>query len=53
MRRVGSILLVVAEEATIDVVKSRANDCITRLVNLLARLDSKASDMLVGQQPAF
>lgn len=52
MRKVGSLLLEVAEGAAVDVVKTRANHCTMRLVNLLARLDSKASDIL-GQHTNF
>ncbi|KAF6823834.1 C6 transcription factor [Colletotrichum musicola] len=46
IRKVGSILLEIAEGATMDVIKTRASQCTMRLVNLLARLDSKASDVL-------
>ncbi|KAL6408638.1 hypothetical protein AUP68_07582 [Ilyonectria robusta] len=53
MRKVGSLLLEIAEGATVDVVKTRASHCTMRLVNLLARLDSKASDMLEQQHMNF
>ncbi|KAJ6011682.1 hypothetical protein N7499_013345 [Penicillium canescens] len=47
IRRVGSLLLELAHTAENDVVKFRANQCAIRLIDMLARLNSKASDVLV------
>uniref|UniRef100_A0A0B7KFX2 Uncharacterized protein n=1 Tax=Bionectria ochroleuca TaxID=29856 RepID=A0A0B7KFX2_BIOOC len=49
IRRVGSLLLELAHSAENDVVKSQANQSAMRLVDMLVRLNSKASDVL-GQQ---
>ncbi|KAH8752804.1 hypothetical protein F5883DRAFT_691346, partial [Diaporthe sp. PMI_573] len=46
IRRVGSLLLELAHTAEIDVVTFRANQCAMRLIDMLARLDSKASEVL-------
>jgi hypothetical protein len=45
------MLLKLAHGAESDVVRSRANDCAMRLIDILARLDSKASDVM-GQEMA-
>ncbi|KAH6689907.1 hypothetical protein F5X68DRAFT_230510 [Plectosphaerella plurivora] len=49
IRWIGSMLLEIAHDAASEVVKTRATQCAMRLVDMLARLDSKASDVL-GQQ---
>ncbi|CAH0057186.1 unnamed protein product [Clonostachys solani] len=49
IRRIGSVLLKITHDATDEVVKTRANQCAERLVDMLARLNSKASDILVQQ----
>ncbi|KAJ6070552.1 hypothetical protein N7467_011871 [Penicillium canescens] len=46
IRRVGSLLLELAHTAENDVVKFRAHQCAMRLINMLARLNSKASDTM-------
>ncbi|KAF3403223.1 hypothetical protein DPV78_004245 [Talaromyces pinophilus] len=46
IRRVGSLLLELAHTAEHDVVKFRAHQCAMRLIDMLARLNSKASDIL-------
>ncbi|KAH7016668.1 hypothetical protein EDB80DRAFT_634185 [Ilyonectria destructans] len=46
IRRVGSLLLELAHSGENDVVKSQANQCAIRLIDILVRLDSKASDVL-------
>ncbi|KAH6879838.1 hypothetical protein B0T10DRAFT_496251 [Thelonectria olida] len=52
IRRVGSLLLELAHSAENDLVKSQANRCAMRLIDMLVRLDSKASDVL-GQYMDF
>jgi hypothetical protein len=49
IRWIGSLLLEITHDASNEVVRTRANQCAMRLVEMLARLDSKASDNL-GQQ---
>ncbi|KAH7188033.1 uncharacterized protein B0J16DRAFT_412556 [Fusarium flagelliforme] len=46
IRRVGSLLLELAHNYDEEIVTSRASQCVQRSVNLLVRLDSKASDSL-------
>ncbi|RKK06607.1 hypothetical protein BFJ68_g16693 [Fusarium oxysporum] len=46
IRRVGSLLLELAHNYDEEVVTSRASQCVQRSVNLLVRLDSKASDSI-------
>ncbi|KAK2808093.1 hypothetical protein FQN50_005011 [Emmonsiellopsis sp. PD_5] len=46
IRRVGSVLLELAHTTENDVVKFRVNQCAMRLIDMLARLNSKASDVL-------
>ncbi|KAL2828582.1 hypothetical protein BJY01DRAFT_228369 [Aspergillus pseudoustus] len=46
IRHVGSLLLELAHGAKNQVVKSQANQCAMRLINMLVRLNSKASDVL-------
>jgi hypothetical protein len=46
IRRVGSLLLELAHTSENDMVKFRANQCAMRLIEKLARLNSKASDVL-------
>ncbi|KAF5584077.1 hypothetical protein FPCIR_8768 [Fusarium pseudocircinatum] len=48
IRRVGSLLLELAHNYDEEIVTSRASQCVQRSVNLLVRLDSKASDSLGG-----
>ncbi|KAL3481506.1 hypothetical protein BJX99DRAFT_218443 [Aspergillus californicus] len=52
IRRVGSLLLELAHSAENSVVKSQATQCAMRLIDILARLNSKASDVL-GQRLDF
>lgn len=49
IRWIGSLLLEITHDASNEIVRTRANQCAMRLVEMLARLDSKASDNL-GQQ---
>ncbi|KAH6879887.1 hypothetical protein B0T10DRAFT_496357 [Thelonectria olida] len=46
IRIVGSQLLGLAHDAENDAVKAQANQCAMRLIEMFARLDSKASDVL-------
>lgn len=46
IRRVGSILLQLAHNAINGTVKARADSIFTQLLEILAKLDSKASDEL-------
>lgn len=46
IRRVGSLLLELAHTTENDGVKDRASQCAMRLIDMLARLNSKASDVL-------
>ncbi|RYC79088.1 hypothetical protein BFJ63_vAg18032 [Fusarium oxysporum f. sp. narcissi] len=50
IRRVGSLLLELAHNAQNDAVKSQANQCAMRLIDMLAHLDSKSSDVLGQSQ---
>jgi hypothetical protein len=49
IRQVGTILLRVIQTADNDVIKARADSYFTRLLNILAKLNSKASDELGGR----
>ncbi|KAH7201479.1 hypothetical protein DER44DRAFT_700244 [Fusarium oxysporum] len=48
IRRVGSLLLELAHNYDEEVVTARASQCVQRSVNLLVRLNSKASDGVGG-----
>jgi hypothetical protein len=49
IRRVGSLLLEVAHGTDHEIIKSQATQCAMRLVDVLARLDSKTSDLIWTQ----
>ncbi|KAL2786512.1 hypothetical protein BJX66DRAFT_312671 [Aspergillus keveii] len=49
VRHVGSILLQLSQSVSSETIKSHADLCLSRLVNVLSRLDSKASDALIEQ----
>ncbi|KAL5041630.1 hypothetical protein BDW71DRAFT_217637 [Aspergillus fruticulosus] len=46
IRHVGSLLIELAHSGLNEAVKSQANQCAMRLIDMLVRLDSKASDVL-------
>lgn len=50
MRVVGSILLELTQNVENDVVRGRASSLLSSLLDILARLDSKASEELLSQQ---
>ncbi|KAE9566576.1 hypothetical protein CGMCC3_g17251 [Colletotrichum fructicola] len=50
MRVVGSILLELSQNVENDVVRGRASSLLSSLLDILARLDSKASEELLSQQ---
>ncbi|KAF9870933.1 hypothetical protein CkaCkLH20_11605 [Colletotrichum karsti] len=50
MRVVGSILLELSQKVENDVIRSRASSLLSSLLDILARLDSKASEELINQQ---
>ncbi|KAF4918616.1 hypothetical protein CGCVW01_v008710 [Colletotrichum viniferum] len=50
MRVVGSILLELSQNVGNDVVRGRASSLLSSLLDILARLDSKASEELLSQQ---
>lgn len=47
IRRVGSIILEILDNAINERIRIRAEHYFTRLLDILARLDSKSSDVLV------
>lgn len=49
MRVTGSILLEISHKAESEDVRGRASSLLSSLLDILARLDSKASDELIRQ----
>lgn len=50
-RQIGSALLELSQKTSNDLIRKRAKTYLSRLLNLLARLDSKAVDELTGDSP--
>ncbi|KAJ9144694.1 Xylanolytic transcriptional activator xlnR [Pleurostoma richardsiae] len=50
-RQIGSALLELSQNTDYDMIENRAKAYLTRLLNILARLDSRAVDLLNGDQP--